>query len=308
MTTIRVATYNIYLGAELSPLALAEPGKLEESAEVLRATLRRTHFPTRARAIAKLLVRERVDLVGLQEVTTWTESGELLWDSMAELTAALEELGSPYDVHAFNPSFGGAAKTATLDMSLSGGCAVLRRRDSVATVVAESATTFDATMQLPALPQVDIAVTRGWSRVDLDVEGRPLTFVTTHTEAYDDDVRDTQREQMVATLGDGPTVVVGDFNAIPEDAGMPEEYADAWLAAGNDPAGGLTWGQAPDLSNPEDTASHRIDFVFVRGAEVSECAVIGFDPADRTADGVWPSDHAGVVAEVSIRQVAAPGR
>lgn len=300
MTTIRVATYNIYLGAELSPLALAEPGKLEESAEVLRATLRRTHFPTRARAIAKLLVRERVDLVGLQEVTTWTESGELLWDSMAELTAALEELGSPYDVHAFNPSFGGAAKTATLDMSLSGGCAVLRRRDSVATVVAESATTFDATMQLPALPQVDIAVTRGWSRVDLDVEGRPLTFVTTHTEAYDDDVRDTQREQMVATLGDSATVVVGDFNAIPEDAGMPEEYADAWLAAGNDPAGGLTWGQAPDLSNPEDTASHRIDFVFVRGAAVSECAVFGFDPADRTPGGVWPSDHAGVVAEVSL--------
>lgn len=300
MTAIRVATYNIYLGAELSPLVLLEPGRLEEQEEVLRATLRRTHFPARARAIAQLLVRERVDLVGLQEVTTWTDNGQVFSDAMVELTAALEEFGAPYDVHGYAPSFGGSAKTATLDMSLTGGCAVLRRRDSAATVVDESTAVFEATMALPPSAEADLSITRGWSRVDLDVDGRPLTFVTTHTEAYDDDIRDAQVAQMVATLGDGPTVVVGDFNAIPEDAGMPEEYADAWLAAGNDPAGGLTWGQAPDLTNPDDTASHRIDFVFVRGAEVTECAVIGFDPADRTADGVWPSDHAGVVAEISL--------
>ncbi|WP_109508829.1 endonuclease/exonuclease/phosphatase family protein [Nocardioides speluncae] len=300
MTAIRVATYNIYLGAELSPLVLLEPGKLDEHAQTLRATLRRTHFPSRARAIAKLLVRERIDLVGLQEVTTWTEAGEVFSDALAELTDALEELGAPYDVHAFNRSFGGSAKSGTLDMSLTGGCAILRRRDSAATVVGESVAVFDATMTLPPSPEVEIAVTRGWSRVDLDVDGRPLTLVNTHTEAYDDDIRDAQREQMVAGLGDGPTVVVGDFNALPDDVGMPKEYADAWLAAGNDPAGGLTWGQAPDLSNPENTASLRIDFVFVRDAEVTGCSVVGFDPADRTADGVWPSDHAGVVAEILV--------
>ena len=46
-----------------------------------------------------------------------------------------------------------------------------------------------------------------------------------------------------------------------------------------------------------------LDLVFVRGdVHVRDVTVTGDEESDRTADGLWPSDHAGVVATVQFRR------
>jgi endonuclease/exonuclease/phosphatase family metal-dependent hydrolase len=129
-----------------------------------------------------------------------------------------------------------------------------------------------------------------------------VRFVNTHTEAYDAATRDTQRDQLLAEVGEPglPVVVVGDFNATPAHVGIPAPYVDAWTAAGGDPLGGCTYGHAADLSNPTAVMVDRIDYVWVRDAGVAGCVVRGTDPADRTPGGLWPSDHACVVAELVL--------
>ncbi|TVP71501.1 MAG: hypothetical protein EA340_04540 [Nitriliruptor sp.] len=44
-----------------------------------------------------------------------------------------------------------------------------------------------------------------------------------------------------------------------------------------------------------------IDLILIRdGMRARDAQVIGIDPALRTPDGLWPSDHAGVVAPVML--------
>ena len=74
---------------------------------------------------------------------------------------------------------------------------------------------------------------------------------------------------------------------------------DAWdVAGGGGP--GLTWDNANPYAVAEFEPDRRIDYIFLgwpeaRGAgHVVECCVTGNEPVD----GVWPSDHHAVLAEV----------
>ena len=83
---------------------------------------------------------------------------------------------------------------------------------------------------------------------------------------------------------------------------MPAGWQDAWTAAGHasdDPAG-HTSGQAPDLANAESLLRQRIDYVFVRDAAVDGVRAGGSRRRRTGSTGLWPSDHAGVVAEVRL--------
>ena len=290
--TLRVATYNLYLGADLSLLfGVPEAGQAAVVAELL-GQLAVTDFPSRARAIARLLVDADVDLVGLQEVTTWTRRGELVCDFRRELVAALREAGGEYDVHAFNSNFAGAGA----DMTVAGANLILVRRDLE--VTDERTGDFTAALTVPT-PMGDVSIARSWGWVDVVYDGHPLRFATTHTEAYDEPVRNAQRDELLAELesAEGPVVLVGDFNSTPDQVGINPPYTDAWIAAGGDPAAGATCGQASDLLNKQSSLTERIDYIWVRGVEVVSCKLLGAEQADRTRSGLWPSDHAGLVAE-----------
>lgn len=310
-----VATYNLYLGADLALLfGVSSAAELAAQVAVVRDQLERTDFTQRAEAVARILAREQVDVVGLQEVSRWATAPvspegalgdeEVLADFLPTLLTALEAAGTAYDAHATNSSFAGGLPVDGSWMSVAGANVTLVRRGGPATVIDERTGTFAAAHAVrTGLDGVAFPIQRSWGVVELDVVGQRVVVANTHTEAYDAATRDAQRDELVALLGDPacPVVLLGDLNAPPGQVGVPAPYRDAWTEAGHARLAGPTCGQAADLRNDTSALHERIDYVFVRDAEVLDAHVVGADQQDRTRpDRLWPSDHAGVVARLGF--------
>ncbi|CAM4441837.1 endonuclease/exonuclease/phosphatase family protein [Nocardia ninae] len=164
------------------------------------------------------------------------------------------------------------------------------------------------------------------AKVPLPGEGEVL-FVST-TAAWRLDAGAVREQQAVALSDldarhrtDLPTIIAGDFNADPDAAsiryltgrqsisGRSVHYHDAWEVAGDGP--GHTW----SVDNATAAAlfdqivrqpghRRRLDYVFTGSWHAhpkARCEIRAAQLAfDRPTDGVWPSDHYGVVVDVEI--------
>ncbi len=168
-------------------------------------------------------------------------------------------------------------------------------------------------------------VFEGWSAVDATMGGKTYRFVNTHLEFQEAlPVQLAQAGELLGLLqGETrPTILVGDFNSdaygkVPSRAtptyGMMVQagFRDSWVQPDRH-APGLTCCQAPDLLNPFGAFDERGDFIFTRGLPQVMPAgtllvgrkIVGDRPGDRTASGLWPSDHAAVVATFLTPPVA----
>ncbi len=106
-------------------------------------------------------------------------------------------------------------------------------------------------------------------------------------------------------------IVCGDFNSEPSSdeirmltglTSCPVEdlvFHDAWSVAGGD-AGGITWDNRNPYAISEFEPDRRLDYIFVGwpgsggAGHIVDCRLAGNKPID----GVWPSDHYAVVAEL----------
>jgi len=142
-------------------------------------------------------------------------------------------------------------------------------------------------------------------------------------------------DAMAGTLGDKVLVVVGDLNSDPGDGPLADcmqpptfdtpglcptpyavmaasGYTDSWTVRNGVTDPGFTCCQADLLMNAESWLDQRIDHVMVRpplsGAQgphflrAVHAETVGDRQEDRTVDGLWPSDHAGVVVGMTLRQ------
>ena len=95
------------------------------------------------------------------------------------------------------------------------------------------------------------------------------------------------------------TVIVGDFNAYPKEpavALMKARFASAHEAAhGREPE--RTWPTPVNTFDPSPPGC--LDYVFVAGARVVE-AGLAFDIPHPSDSSLFPSDHLGVMARLSI--------
>jgi endonuclease/exonuclease/phosphatase family metal-dependent hydrolase len=302
---LRVATYNVYLGADLSLLFDAtRADQLDGRIELVRRQLATTRSAARAAAVAGLVAHKRPDVVGLQEVSRWTTTEargneRTVVDFLPALVEQLEVAGCAYDVHAVNENFSGAMPVGgDAWMGLTGANVTLVRRDAGLEVVATSMAPYEASFTVvTGVEGLAFPVARSWGRVDLVVRGEPVRFVNTHLEAYDAATREAQRDEVLAanTGAPGPVVLVGDFNARPDEVAMPDLWVDAWTAG---EGLGPTCCQAGDLMNADSLLDERIDHVWLRDARVRRAETFGDRGADRS-DRPWPSDHAGVLADLS---------
>jgi endonuclease/exonuclease/phosphatase family metal-dependent hydrolase len=166
---------------------------------------------------------------------------------------------------------------------------------------------------------------RGVVAVDAVIGTFPVRFFNTHLEVRNVDptnplspvIQAMQAVELTAFLNlpkdeNSPVIVVGDLNSSPEH--MPVDifltpymqlefagYFDVWTLRPGKPKG-FTCCQAEDLLNPESILYERVDMIFCSELPINKVQAnpVGNDEAYKTPSGLWPSDHAGVVARMEF--------
>lgn len=318
-----VMTYNLYLGADLTPVIGASPAQVIPAAAAAWAHVQATDFGIRAEAIARSIASKHPHLVGLEEVSLWETASSpggpftTSYDFLQILLDELAKKGTPYKMVAVNPHF-----TALLPVSLSFNSfvrwtennAIIARADlddETLIVTNPVSVVYQARIPLTILGQ-PLPITRGYSTVDVQFRGKWTRFATTHLEAYSDVVRKAQTAEFVNALSTSPydVIVVGDLNSLRTSSGDSWQiltgagYTDVWTETML-LADGFTSSFGDDLVGPPSELDHTVDYILRRSVStlagiLSESEVVGEEIADQTSTGLWPSDHAGVYAVVRI--------
>ena len=326
--TVTVMSWNVSNGvdAELAavPSAANLPDLLQKVAAVYQGYVAR-NFPDRAAAIADQVAAHRPDLIGLQEaVLVRTQSPPdgpstpatmVALDYVQILLDALATRGQRYEVVVQSINFDAELPSALgFDVRHTDRDVILARIDSRAPDLAftnAQAGIFSANCAVTSATLGPTTFRRGWASIDVKLRQQTFRFISTHLEgACLQATAAIQQAQAFDLLGGPaattlPLVLVGDLNSAGDGTGAAYNkltaagFTDAAVVAGI--GNSLTCCQAPDLSNPTSLFDRRIDFVLVRGPfTVLGTQLVGEQPADRTATGRWPSDHAGIVTRLGL--------
>lgn len=316
---LTVMTYNVYIGGSVGAVLSVE-NLLEVPTAVASVyqSVITSDFPGRAAAIARSIKTYQPHLIGLQEVALirtqipgdriaggTVPAEEVVLDFLQILMDALRAEGLHYQVAAQvqnidveMPMFTDAG---IVDVRLTDFDVILSRSD----VIISRPVSANYTNAL-AIEMLGLEVQRGYTAVDAIVSGTTYRVVNTHLEAFVEESRVAQTQELVDVLSGEtlPIILLGDFNT-PAPDGMAYQillsarYVDVWQM---DSEGiGNTCCQDDDLLNAVSDHSVRIDQIFVRNLELPASVMtytVGDEPSSRLASGLWPSDHAGVVAHL----------
>lgn len=329
-TPVTAMTRNVYVGADIFRVVNADPLLIVPTIAEVYATVVQTNFAERAAVMADEVALHEPHLIGLQEVALVRRqspgdvflgnpvpASDVDMDFLQMYLDALSARGLNYSVAASvdNADIELPLLTATSldDVRLTDRDVILVR-DDVSVLAAQTGNYADQVIL--NLSGAIINFNRGYTSADVRIDGRDYRFVNTHLEVGGQPVIQGQQAQELIELLAAetlPLIVVGDFNASPTDpplqayARMLEaDYVDIWNVRSiddNDP--GLTCCFSELLDDPVPDFSERIDLIFARNGRYTaldpvEATVIGANAAMQTASGLWPSDHAGVVATFTI--------
>jgi len=308
-----------------------DPGAIVQATTNAWATINATNFPARANALADEVEQSDPLLVGLQEVSLYrtgpfdsfssnpTPAEYVEYDYLDILLQELNERDLHYapvtiTVNADGETPGFTAPGGELkDIRLTDRDVILARTDlpdSKLQLSKPQMGNFDNYAKVP------LPLLRGWGSIDVTLRGKTFRFINTHLEpeSTDPDVNKIQVAQGNEILRgpadtDLPVILVGDFNSRAGGGGTPTYsnligagFKDAWSATHPRELGN-TWGHDEDLLNTTVNLTQRLDLVLFRDGELADglCAldadVVGDGLTDRIRpSGLWPSDHAGVVA------------
>jgi endonuclease/exonuclease/phosphatase family metal-dependent hydrolase len=326
---VTVMTRNIYLGGNIfGPLAAGQDrAEFERLAGVLWDEVQSTDFPgTRAALLAREIRRTKPDLVGLQEVAVWrrgpdgvkdgatTPSTQVVYDFLKTLRQRMARLGLRYRVAV-------KQREADIETSIAAGHdvrltmydVILVKRRKGLRVTRRLKDNYEADIGVPT-PVGTITSTRGWTAVDVRFKGKRFRFVNTHLEAAGDGPREAQARELIARggplRGKRQYIVVGDFNSDPNGTESPAGAFDILSGFGLVDEWPRRFGPGSSCclnnSNARDTNAdgfdHRIDLILAKPKlRAIRGQVVGDEVGDRAPNGLWPSDHAGVVLKLRLR-------
>lgn len=323
---VKVMTRNVYLGANIFKVVYAPPQLIPYAVADVYQTMLYTNFWERAEALADEISLFEPDVVGLQEVSTYyiqtpgdyifgnpVKANTLVIDFYSVLDAALKARGLEYEAFTntnadvefpmADPNAGPPYYLS--DVRMVDHDVILVREDHVASN--EQKGTYLSQWELDIGGTI-ISFSRGYIAVDVNINGDDFRFVNTHLEVGGVWKAD-QMEELLAIL-DGetkPIIMVGDFNSSPSgdvymlavDAG----YLDTWVLQDKYNEG-YTSGFGELVNDPNAELRSRIDLIFLDPKDLDidkvKATVVGNKVEDMTPSGLWPSDHAGVVAKVKF--------
>jgi len=237
---VNVMTRNLYLGADLTPAI--QSNSTSEFIEANGAIIRQveaTNFPVRAKGLAKEILHNQPDLVGLQEVALWRtappslgpvfsgkpEATTVKYDFLKLLLGQLNKKKNLYRPVVVQDEFdfeapadangqpgdgpGGAGVLANAEVNgrLTMRDVILVRLHSGVSTSNPKSGHFSHPLVVKVAGTKEVSVTRGWTSVDATVRGsRKFHFVNTHLEAFDNEaevpsIRAQQASELVAPGG-----------------------------------------------------------------------------------------------------------
>lgn len=298
-----------------------------------------TNFPERAGALADEIQRNRPHLVGLQEVSTIriqspgdfmdgnpTSAQEVLFDYLAVLLDTLRARGLRYEVAGMIqnadvevPMIVSAGPSPAFDdVRLTDYDVVLARDDVHVSNVKQA--NYQARLVVPSF---GLEIPRGYVALHARIGEQRVQFVSTHLEPAPIPellaIQQAQAAELLTTLTheNSPVILVGDLNSQAQTGAtyqylIAQGFNDGWLERRNvQETQGNTCCHDYDLRNTTIHLDQRIDLILFRNARhANACAyksiavhVVGDELNDRTTSGMWPSDHAGVVARMRWEDV-----
>src|SRR3954470_11942789 len=308
---ITVMSRNLFLGADLIPLALAQPGDdFERAAGKLLDTIRATDPDARMKLVAQEIASAKPALVGLQEVTLWrtgpkndgAPATDVQVDYLATIKKELKLRGASYRVVADQRTLNIEGPTDRgVDLRFTDGNVILARKG--VKVSNAKSSDFKNQLVIPTNALGDVAVNRSFNQLDAKVGRAKIHFVNAHLEAYSPDYRLKQAKELVKGPLKSkklPTILVGDLNSgpkLPKKADRPPYLAIA--AAGYKEART----SKPNCCFHDDLVSgqwdHIVDHIMARPKfKLLRSFVTG--NTVRTGGGKAPSDHGGVVSVLRL--------
>ncbi|HVE66141.1 MAG TPA: endonuclease/exonuclease/phosphatase family protein [Thermoanaerobaculia bacterium] len=331
--TVTVMTQNLYLGAEVAPViqaALTDSSAIPAAVSEVWGKVQATDFPERAHALAVQIDRARPDLIGLQEAVLYrsqfpadslgpapTPATRVEYDFVELLRRALLDRGLRYEVVAVSTGFDvELPRVRSLDPLELEDIRLTEREVILARAERHSALKLSNVEEGSFETNLDLGflvVRRGWAAVDVKIRGERFRFITTHLEADDEHVRVAQSNELLRGPANTrlPVVLLGDFNSNANGDETSAAYLNLLSGGFRDSWSEVRGGEAGSTcchdellvaATPFAAARERIDLVLLRGdIEVESVDVVGEEQDDRTPSGLWPSDHAGVVAKLRLK-------
>ena len=321
---VSVMTRNVDEGTDLDFILAA--GSFEDLLSAVADTYEEvaaSNIPERAAALAREIKDAQPDLVGLQEVSI-LRTGPLFdprparkvaFDPLKSLLEELERLGQHYETVAIVTDFDFELPSALgFDVRRTDRDVLLARTGSGVTISNVQAHTYETKLPFDSPLFGHFEIPAGWISADVKVRGEQFRIVTTHLDNLSPEVRLGQAFELTQgpTNTSLPVLLIGDLNSDADSTDPAQNGAyqlllgagllDAWNEA-HPGVPGFTWPlHDEDPFTPFSTPNQRIDFVLFRGLDqVLSAELIGDETSDLTPSGLWPSDHAGVVATLRIR-------
>jgi endonuclease/exonuclease/phosphatase family metal-dependent hydrolase len=325
-----VMTYNVNEGTDFDQVVGTQtlPQFLVGVGQIL-TQVQGTNPPERMQAVARQILEAQPELLSIQEVDQWYTgildpmtgkcgTMNLQYDMLQELLNDLAAQGGHYEVavqvtqYAFPPTPGLIPPTDYICVSLNDYNVILARTDLPHWVFRWSNPQSGQFMNQVVLPTPvgPFPLPRVWASVDAEFFGHSFLFINTHLESFDPNIRELQARELRAGPANTslPLIIAMDSNAQAFPLPQDPTYVDFISAGYNDvwskifpKRAGLTCCQSEADNNPVSQLYQRIDLVLTHGRVTPwAVALIGTNPASRLPDGLWPSDHAAVVAGVIV--------